>query len=171
MDAHHSIMARRARLGLPQVGYASPLVGQDYTALNSLSGLYLNILTGMSYSGTGDSKCFDATESVIIALDTASDLFKKFFIPAIWSEMMIQAQDMTALSAALYVDCSADKFFNQLIHLSSEEGISEVTGRVAGSYFFEISAAQKAWNDKDMSSRDKGIAYGRAISVITNYTI
>ena len=91
MEAHHSMMARRARLGLPQIGYASPVVGQEYTALNSWSGLYLNILIGMSYSGKGDTKCFEASESVIVALDTASDLFKKIYIPAIWSEIMIQA--------------------------------------------------------------------------------
>ena len=68
----------------------------------------LNVLQGMSYSGQGNSKCYDAAESIIIGYDTANDLFKKFYIPAIWSEMMVQTQDMTALTAAFYVDCSLD---------------------------------------------------------------
>ena len=80
---------------------------------------------------------------------------------------------MTALSAAFYVDCSLNKFFNQLIHLSSEEGVSEIIGRVAGSYYFEIADAIKAFKNEDgsMDAEARGIAYGRAISVITNDTI
>ena len=141
INAHHNVQSRRARLGLPQTGYASPLVEQEYGELNSLSGFMLNVLQGMSYKGTGNNKCYDASESIIIAIDTSTDLIKKFFIPAIWAEILIQLQDMTALSAAFYVDCNVNKFFNQLVHLSSEEGMSEISGRVAGAYFFEISAA------------------------------
>ena len=76
-------------------------------------------------------------------------MLKKFYIPAIWAEIMVQAQDITALTAAFYVDCSLNKFFNQVSHLFTEEGTSEVSGRVAGAYFFEIAAAQKAFQNPD----------------------
>ena len=145
INAHHSLMDRRERMGLAKVGMATPEVGQDYAALNSLSGFTLNVLQGMSYQQGGNSKCYDASESVIVALDTTSDLVKKVYIPAIWAEMMVQAQDITALFAAFYVDCSVNKFFNQISHLFTEEGTTEVSGRVAGAYFFEIAHAQKVW--------------------------
>jgi len=99
-------------------------------------------------------------------------LIKKFFIPAIWAEILVQLQDMTALSAAFYVDCNVNKFFNQMIHLASEEGMTEISGRVAGAYFFEIKAAQEAWNEPEkFSSKEKGLRYGRALATITNYTL
>jgi len=42
-----------------------------------------------------------------------------------------------------------------MTHLASEEGISEISGRVAGSYFFEIKAAQDVWNNKaDYSTKE-----------------
>ena len=170
IDAHHNLMARRERLGLAKVGMATPEVGQEYSELNSISGFMLNVLQGMSYQQGGNSKCYDASEDIIIAIDTSSDLIKKFYIPAIWAEMMVQAQDITALTAAFYVDCSVNKFFNQVSHLFTEEGTSEVTGRVAGAYFFEIAAAQKVWNNPDdYTSKEKGQAYGRAFSVVANY--
>lgn len=67
INAHHNIQARRARLGLKQTGYASPQVEQEFSELNSFSGFLLNILQGMSYSGQGNSKCYFAAESLIIA--------------------------------------------------------------------------------------------------------
>lgn len=170
IDAHHSLMARRERLGLAKVGMATPEVEQEYAALNSVSGFLLNVLQGMSYQQGGNSKCYDASEDVIIALDTSTDLIKKFYIPAIWAEIMIQVQDITALAAAFYVDCSLNKFFNQVSHLFTEEGTTEVSGRVAGAYFFEISHAQKVWNNKqDYSLQEQGQAYGKAFSVVSNY--
>lgn len=145
INARHNMMDQRERLGMARVGMATPEVGQEYAALNSVSGFMLNVLQGMSYQQGGNSKCYNASEDVIIALDTTSDLVKKFYIPAIWAEMMVQAQDITALTAAFYVDCSINKFFNQVSHLFTEEGTTEVSGRVAGAYFFEISHAQKVW--------------------------
>jgi len=48
-----------------------------------------------------------------------------------------------------------------------------LVSRLAGSYYFEIDAARKAWNasDSEMSKTEKGYAYGRALSTILNYTI
>ena len=90
-DAHHNLMARRARLGMARVGYAnSPEVGQAYDQLNSASGFFLNFLKGMSYSKGSDSKCFNAAESFIIAMDTASDILRKIYISAYWAEFQVQ---------------------------------------------------------------------------------
>ena len=170
INARHSMMGRRERLGMAKVGMATPEVGQEYAALNSVSGFVLNVLQGMSYQQGGNSKCYDASEDVVIALDTSSDLIKKFYIPAIWAEMQVQIQDITALTAAFYVDCSLNKFFNQISHLFTEEGTSEVTGRVAGAYMFEIAHAQKVWNNKsDYTAAEQGQAYGKALAVVSNY--
>lgn len=130
---------------MARVGFASPNVGQEYAELNSFSGFMLNVLQGMSYSQGGNSKCYDASEDIIIGIDTFADVFRKLYIPAYQPEIQVQIQDMIALNAALYVDCSVDKFFNNLTHLASSEGVSEISGRVAGAYFFEIKAAQNVW--------------------------
>jgi hypothetical protein len=61
--------------------------------------------------------------------------------------------------------------FNTVTQLITTEGLSLLGSRVAGSYFFEISAAMDAWNNPSLSRVDKGYAYGRALSVILNYTI
>ena len=170
INAHHSLMARRERLGLAKVGMATPVVDQEYAELNSVSGFLLNVLQGMSYNQGGNSKCYNASEDIIIAMDTSTDLLKKVYIPAIWAEIMVQVQDITALTAAFYVDCSLNKFFNQISHLFTEEGTTEVSGRIAGAYFFEISAAQKAWQEpENYTAKEKGQIYGRAFSVVANY--
>ena len=92
LQAHHSIMDRRERMGLPKVGAAAgPIVGQNYDQLTSFSGQFLNLLQGMQYTTAGnDSKCYDASESFIIGLDTSSDIFAKLYIPAYWSELQVQ---------------------------------------------------------------------------------
>lgn len=59
-NAHHSMMAQRARLGMPLVGAGDPVVGQNYSMLNSFSGSTLRILKGMVYNRNADSKCYSA---------------------------------------------------------------------------------------------------------------
>ena len=172
-DAHHNLMAQRARLGLPRVGYAnSPEVGQAYDQLNSSAGFFLNFLRGMSYSKGSDSKCFSAAESFIIGLDTASDIMRKIYISAYWAELQVQQQDLIAITSALYVDCSVDKLFTVISHVISSEGQTELYARATGAFFFEIKEAQDAWNNPDKySQKRRGEIYGRALSVLLNYTI
>lgn len=88
-QAHHNIMDRRERMGLAKVGAAAgPIVGQNYSELQSLSGQFLNLLQGMQYNTAGtDSACYDAAESLIIGFDTSSDIFAKLYIPAYWAEL------------------------------------------------------------------------------------
>ena len=165
-------MERRDRYGMAKVGVATPNVGQEFDELNSVSGFMLNVLKGMSYTKSEDSKCYNAFEDLVIGVDTTQDLLKKIYIPAYLAQTQVQTQDLIAMGAAFYVDCSLDKFFNNLTHLATEEGVSEISGRVAGAYLFEISAAQKVWNNpSDYSTQEKGKTYGRALAVILNYTI
>jgi hypothetical protein len=172
IEAHHNLMGRRERLGLAKVGMATPKVEQEFAELNSTSGFILNVLQGMSYSGGNDSKCYNASEDIVIALDTSNDLFKKIYIPAFWAEMQVQFQDSTVLLAVFTVDCSLDKLFNSLSHMATEEGVVELQSRIAGAYLFEISAAQKVWNNKsDYSSQERGRTYGKALAATLNYYI
>ena len=172
VDAHHSLMAQRERLGLPLVG-AGPNVEQSYSELNSTSGFILNMLTGMAYNGDAtNSSCYSASESLIIALDTSSDIFKKIYIAAYWAEAQVQIQDSVAILAGVYVDCSIDKIFTTLLHLASSEGIAEVTGRVTGALPFQIRKCQSVYNNpEDYSTKERGNAYGQCVSIVLNYTI
>ena len=107
----------------------------------------------MQYNTAGtDSKCYDAAESFIIGLDTTTDIFSKLYIPAYWAEGQVQFQDITAISSALFVDCNLDKMFTTLTHLATSEGVSELTGRVAGAAFFEFSKCADAWSNSDAYS-------------------
>lgn len=45
----------------------------------------------MSYQKGGNSKCYDASLDIVIAIDTFQDLFRKMYIPAYWAEMQVQA--------------------------------------------------------------------------------
>ena len=171
-DAHHSLMAQRARLGLPLVG-AGPNVQQNYAQLNSASGFVLNLLTGMAYNGDAtNSKCYNAAEDMIISLDTSTDVFKKLWIPAYLAEAQVQIQDLVAILAATYIDCSIDKIFLTLASLASSEGIASASGRVTGALPFEIGKCQQAYQKpKAFSTPEKGVIYGKCLSIILNYTI
>ena len=168
-------MARRERMGLPKVGAAAgPKVGQAYENLSSVSGNFLNALQGMQYNSAGnDSKCYDAAESFIIGLDTGSDILAKIYIPAYWAEGQVQFQDLTAVSSALFVDCNVDKMFTTLSHLATSEGVSELTGRVAGAAFFEFSKCFSVYSDdtNTYTSAESSKIYGKCFSVLLNFTI
>lgn len=170
VEAHHSLMARRERLGLPKVG-ASPVVGQDFERLNSASGFILNVAQGLSYN-PGDNQCYFTLEDLIISLDTTSDIVKKLYIPAFWAEAQVQSQDLVAISSATYVDCSLDKVFNTATHLFTTEGASELVGRVAGAFPFEIRKCQEAYNNPEkFTTAERGFRYGKCLSIVLNYTI
>ena len=174
-DAHHSMMATRARLGMGKVGIgAGPTVEQQFESLNSISGSILSFAEGMTYNGeSSNSKCYNAIQSLVIAYDTSTDILKKIYIPAYLPEVQIQLQDTIAISSGFYVDCSIDKFFYTVIHLASQEGVTEISGRVAGAYFFEISAALDAWNDTEgkITRSEAAKRYGIAAATTLNYFI
>lgn len=168
--AHHNVMARRERLGLAQVG-TGPIVGQDYSQLNSSAGMVLNIAQGLAYNPQ-NNQCYYALESFIISLDTSSDIFKKLYIPAFWAEGQVQTQDLLAISSMLYIDCKVSKAFTTISHIFSSEGVSELGGRVAGAYPFEIRKCQEAWGNKEeFDTAERGYRYGKCLSIILNYTI
>ena len=127
-QAHQSLMAQRARLGLSQVGMgaeaAGPQVRQNYAELNSAAGFTLNLLSGMSYGEGSNSQCYDSMESFIISLDTGTDVLKKMYIPAFWAEAQIQSQDFLSILASTYIQCNFDKLFNTATALFTSEGLS-----------------------------------------------
>ena len=170
-DAHHKLQTRRAKLGLPSFG-SGPHVEQNYAELNSTSGFILNLLTGMSYSGSENSKCYAAVEDFVVGLDTGSDIFKKIYIPAYAAEAQVQAQDLIAVTSAVYVDCALDKAFTTLTHLASSEGVSVLVGRVSGALPFEIAACQKVYSNREnYNTKEAGNIYGKCVSIILNWTI
>ena len=175
-EAHHSLMARRDRLGLPRLGAgATPVVGQqqlDFSSLNSFSGFFLNVLAGMSYNGNRNNKCYQAAEDTIVALDTQADILAKIYIPAYWAEAQVNLQDFIAVTSGVYVDCSIDKAFNTATHLITTEGLSELGGRLAGAYPFELSDCLEAYSTPEQfTTAERGTRYGKCISVFLNYTI
>jgi len=170
--AHHNMMAQRRRLGLSSSHGTAPMVGQDYAELNSAAGFFLNMLTGLSYGGQGEGACYDAAESWIISWDTGTDVLKKLYIPAFWAEAQIQLQDFISITSAFYVDCDVNKLFNTVTHLVSSEGLTELSGRVSGAYFFEIRECQDCFREPDLcSKKEKGYRYGKCASIALNYTI
>jgi hypothetical protein len=76
------------------------------------------------------------------------------------------------VSSGVYVDCSVDKAFNTATHLFSTEGLSELGGRLAGAYPFELSdCIEKYKNSNLYTTQERGMAYGKCISITLNYTI
>lgn len=152
---------------------AGPNVQQNYAELNSTSGFILNVLTGMAYNGDAtNSRCYRAAEDMIISLDTGNDVIKKLYIPAYWAEFQVQVQDLVAITAATYVDCSIDKVFLTVSQLASSEGVSTVSARVAGALPFEISRCQAAYKFPHLfTTAERGFRYGKCLSIILNYTI
>lgn len=54
IEAHHRIMDRRDRLGMPKIAMShikgGPIVGQNYANLASFSGWILNLVGGLQYN-------------------------------------------------------------------------------------------------------------------------
>ena len=170
-EAHHNIQATRKRLGMAQVGMGGPQVRQNYAQLQSGAGFLLNMLSGMTYNEGSESRCYDAAESFIIAVDTGSDILRKIYIPAFWAEAQVTSQDFITLIAGVYVDCNLTQAFNTATELFTSEGISQLSGRVIGAWPFEISGCLKARNDPFIDQIEKGYKYGKCLSIVLNYTI
>jgi len=81
-------------------------------------------------------------------------------------------QDLVATSSAVFVDCNVDKMFNTLTHMFTTEGVTELSGRLGGAAFFELSDCLDVWNDGDnFSTADASKIYGKCFSVLLNFTI
>ena len=172
-ESHHRLQARRARLGLAKIGAgAGPNVGQNYDQLNSASGAILNTLKGMSYGNATNSQCYNAFESIIVSIDTGSDVLRKIYIPAWLAEAQVQFQDFIYVFAALYVDCKFDKFFTTVSHLATSEGVTELVARGGGAMPFELSTCIDVYqNPENYTKTERGYANGQCISIILNWTI
>lgn len=97
---------------------------------------------------------------------------KKIYIPAYVPELQVLVQDATSVIAAFYIDCNLDAFFLTVSHVVSSEGISEMTGRVAGALPFEMNRCITMFNNpEDYTTQEKGVGYGKCFSIIFNYNI
>jgi len=177
ISAHHNIMERRDRLGMPKIKLGhqvgGPVVGQNYKNLASFSGWILSLVGGLQYNQNGGtSSCYDAFESAVIGLDTTTDIFAKLYIPAFWSEGQVQMQDLVSVTSAVFVDCNIDKMFGTMSHLATVEGLSELGGRSLGAWPYEISTAIDTFSNSDnYTYQESGYNYGRLISIVLNFTI
>ena len=127
----------------------------------------------MAYNGDAtNSKCYNAVETMIINVDTTTDIGKKLYIPAYWAEFQVIAQDFIAVSAATYIDCNLDQVVLTLSHLASSEGVASASGRVTGAMPFEFKKCQSVYQfPKFYDTQEKGFAYGKCLSILLNYTI
>ena len=56
--------------------------------------------------------------------------------------------------------------------MATSEGVSELTGRVAGAAFFEFSKCFDAYSNPDAyTQKERSNAYGKCTSVLLNFTI
>lgn len=169
-QAHHNIHSQRARLGLPKFG--GPVVGQDFSVLNSWAGMTLSIAKGMAIDDYGSSRCYNALEDSIIAGDTLSDVVRKLYKPAMLPEFQILIQDMSALYASVYVECNVTAAFSTATKFVSAEGQSELIARAGAAIPFEIRQCQDAWAQRStMSTQEQGYKYGKCISIIFDWRI
>ena len=165
---HHRTLATRDKLGMTKFG-DSPTVGQDFASLNTFSGFVLNIVAGMSYDANSSS-CYDRVEDIVILTDTLSDIVRKLYKPAYLSEFQVVTQDYIAQFSAVYLDCKIDKVIYTVSHITSSEGQSELTARVAGALPFEINTCIEVYqNPEKFSTQEKGQAYGACVSKILNW--
>merc|ERR1712166_836670 len=110
-----------------------------YDSLNGITGRILGVASGLQYSTSGrsNSACFTAIESLMISTDNASSMLTKLWAPWYWSEAQLTLQDTIALNAGFYTECDVNKFFNNMSHLATAEGLSEMGARGSGAFFFQ----------------------------------
>lgn len=145
----------------------------SYENLDTLVGRILGTFQGLQYStsGGGNSACFTAIESFILALDNGFSVYTKLYLPFYWSDAQLVTQDSIALYAGAYTECDVNKFFNSMSHLASSEGISEMGARGSGAYMFQFKDYKKVMADPSSTRFQKGVAWGSLFSTIADYTI
>ena len=72
----------------------------------------------------------------------------------------------------MYVDCNVEQLMYVLTNLFSEEGMAELTGRVAAAFPFEIAECQKVrMNPDDYTQQEKGTKYGQCAVIVLDWTL
>lgn len=172
-QATHSVRAQRVRLGLPKIAAGDGDSESSYENLEGFLGRTLGIFQGMQYStsGGGNSACFTAIESLLLASQNAISLMPKVILPWYSSEVQLVTQDFIALNAGWYTDCEVSKFFNTMTGLASSEGLSEMGARGSGSYMFEYKSYKKLKADPNATSFQKGKSFGALFAIIVDYHI
>jgi len=172
-QSHHNIRAQRERLGLAKVGAGSESILASYDNLNGFSANLLGVAKGLQYNpnDTSMNKCFTAVEGLLIATDNSLHIISKLIYPWYLAEVQLVVQDLVALNAGFYSDCDANKFFNTMTQLISAEGVSEISARASGAYFFEYKNFKAIRAEAGASSYVKGKEFGKLFSVLSAYKI
>merc|ERR1712127_768694 len=155
--------AQRQRLGLAPIG--APRDGdmrKSYEDMTGLSAALLGMAQGLQYnSAAGPSKCFIAVEGTTVAASNMFYVLVRSYMPWYQPELQLVLQDQIALIGGFYNDCDANKFFDTMTTLFSQEGLSAAGARGSTAYLTMYGAFKESMGDERSSTFVKGEAFGK----------
>jgi hypothetical protein len=176
-EAHVNVRASRERLGLAPfggvgVGSRGEDIRKSYEDMTGFSARILGTFAGLQYNAAaGPNKCFGAVESGLTASSNLFYVLTKVYLPWYVPEAQLIVQDNIALLGGFYTDCEANKFFDSMTALFSEEGLSALGARAVTAQQFEIKRYNKMKSDPSTTSFQRGEAFGKAFGAVTAYHI
>ena len=176
-EAHVNVRAQRERLGLAPLGGAGvgargTDIRKSYEDMTGFSASILGTFAGLQYnSAEGTNKCFNAVESGLTASSSLFYVLTKIYMPWYVPEAQLIVQDNVALTGGFYTDCEANKFFDSMTALFSEEGLSALGARAATAQYFEYAKYKKIKADPKASDYQRGQAFGKLFGAVTAYHI
>ena len=94
-------------------------------------------------------------------------MYMPWYVP----EGQLAVQDNIALFGSIYHDCDANKFFDSMTTLLSQEGLSAAGTRLMVVREFEWKKYSKISDDPYSTSFVRQAAFGKVFSALTQYTI
>ncbi len=135
--------------------------------MTGFSARILGTFAGLQYnSAAGPNKCFGAVESGLTASSNLFYILTKVYMPWYVPEAQLIVQDTIALTGGFYTDCEANKFFDSMTALFSEEGASALGARFVTAQQFELKKYNKIKADPKTTSFQRGEAFGKAFGAI-----
>jgi len=140
--------------------------------MTGFSARILGTFAGLQYnSAAGPNKCFGAVESGLTASSNLFYILTKVYMPWYVPEAQLIVQDTIALTGGFYTACEANKFFDSMTALFSEEGASALGARFVTAQQFELKKYNKIKADPKTTSFQRGEAFGKAFGAVTAYHI
>ena len=136
-------------------------------------GAVIGTFQGLMYqtAAKGGSACFGSLAGQIGAYDSFGNLITKAYMPWYWSEVMVNFQDVNAMTSSFYVDCKLDKLMFSLSRLASTEGLIQLSARGAGSIFQILNFTEMMDSKSKASSQSIGKAFGKLTGAILDFKI
>jgi hypothetical protein len=119
----------------------------------------------------GGSACFGSLSGQIGAYDSFGMLITKAYMPWYWSEVMVNFQDVNAMTSSFYVDCKMDKLLFSLSRLASTEGLIQLGARGAGSIFQIMNFTSLISDESTAGAQTIGKAFGKLAGAILDFKI